>query len=34
VPDEVLPAALRNDNPLGIPRRINGVLSGDGKVVR
>jgi acyl-CoA reductase-like NAD-dependent aldehyde dehydrogenase len=34
MPDEFLPDALRDDNPLGIPRRINGVLSGDGKIVR
>jgi NADP-dependent aldehyde dehydrogenase len=32
VPDEFLPEALRNDNPLGIPRRVNGVLKLDGAV--
>jgi len=32
VPDQFLPDALRNANPLGIPRRINGVLSPDGVV--
>lgn len=26
-PTELLPAALRDDNPLGIPRRVDGVLS-------
>ncbi len=34
VPDELLPEALRDDNPLGIPRRINGVLRANGKVIR
>ncbi|GIL31177.1 aldehyde dehydrogenase (NADP(+)) [Actinocatenispora comari] len=33
VPDALLPAALRDANPLGLPRRLNGVL-GDGPVVR
>ncbi|RKT89038.1 NADP-dependent aldehyde dehydrogenase [Saccharopolyspora antimicrobica] len=28
VPGELLPAALREDNPLGIPRRVDGVLIG------
>jgi NADP-dependent aldehyde dehydrogenase len=32
VPDEFLPDVLRDANPLGVPRRINGVLSGDAKV--
>lgn len=32
VPDRFLPEALRNANPLGIPRRINGRLSIDGVV--
>jgi NADP-dependent aldehyde dehydrogenase len=26
VPDRLLPEALRQDNPLGVPRRVNGVL--------
>jgi NADP-dependent aldehyde dehydrogenase len=34
VPDEFLPDVLRDANPLGIPRRINGSLAGDAKVVR
>lgn len=29
VPDPVLPAALRNANPLGIPRHVNGTLSSE-----
>ncbi len=33
VPDEFLPDVLRDSNPLGIPRRVNGVIS-DSKVVR
>jgi NADP-dependent aldehyde dehydrogenase len=33
VPDEFLPDVLRDDNPLGVPRRINGELKVDGKVV-
>ena len=33
VPDEFLPEVLRDANPLGIPRRVNGVVS-DAKVVR
>jgi NADP-dependent aldehyde dehydrogenase len=33
VPDEFLPDVLRDDNPLGVPRRINGELKLDGKVV-
>jgi NADP-dependent aldehyde dehydrogenase len=32
VPDRFLPDALRNANPLGIPRRINGKLTLDGVV--
>jgi len=27
VPEDLLPAALRDDNPLGIPRRVDGVLT-------
>jgi NADP-dependent aldehyde dehydrogenase len=34
VPGDLLPEALRDDNPLGIPRRINGTLSPDGIVKR
>jgi NADP-dependent aldehyde dehydrogenase len=34
VPGAFLPDALRDDNPLGVPRRINGVLSLDGVVKR
>ncbi len=34
VPEAFLPGALRDANPLGIPRRINGVLSLDGIVPR
>jgi acyl-CoA reductase-like NAD-dependent aldehyde dehydrogenase len=33
VPDQFLPEALRDANPLGIPRRINGRLSLDGVVL-
>ena len=29
VPNDLLPEALRNDNPLHLPRRLNGVLSTD-----
>ncbi len=29
VPDALLPAALRDANPLGLPRRCNGTLTGD-----
>jgi acyl-CoA reductase-like NAD-dependent aldehyde dehydrogenase len=32
VPDQFLPELLRDTNPLGVPRRINGVLSLDGVV--
>jgi NADP-dependent aldehyde dehydrogenase len=32
-PDAVLPPALRDANPLGIPRRVNGV-SGTGPIER
>ncbi|WP_435060768.1 aldehyde dehydrogenase (NADP(+)) [Amycolatopsis thermoflava] len=31
VPEQLLPAALRDGNPLGIPRRVDGVLTTDGK---